>query len=336
MNQTLGAFTIRVLVAIGLGAFAFLLWRVIDVVVLTFGGVVLAVLLRTFTDAVVRWTGLRDSFALTLVVLVLLLLAALLVLLMQARLATQLQQLTRTLPAALEQARDLLNRSPAGQTLVNVMHSMATSSGSSAMLARFAGGAFNALTNMILIPFIGIFLAANPSLYARGLIRLAPPAAREDVSRALDAAARALTHWLLGVLASMACIAVATGLGLWAVGVPLALTLALVAGALEFIPFIGPILSAVPAVLVALTVGPLKALEVVALYIAIQQLEGYLLVPVLQKRAVALPPALAIIAVVVFGLVFGLLGVVFATPLMVAAMVLVQELYVKPLDEAEH
>jgi predicted PurR-regulated permease PerM len=133
----------------------------------------------------------------------------------------------------------------------------------------------------------------------------------------------------------MGIVAAATFAGLWLLDVPYALSLAFVAGVLEFVPFLGPILAAVPAIVVAFTIGPDSAMAVALLYLGIQQVEGNLLMPLIQRWAVALPPALGILAVVVFGLLFGTLGVLFATPLMVVVVVLMRKLYVeRALGEA--
>jgi predicted PurR-regulated permease PerM len=127
----------------------------------------------------------------------------------------------------------------------------------------------------------------------------------------------------------MVIVGLITGVGLWLLEIPLALSLGLIAGLLEFVPFVGPILSAIPAILVAFTQDGMAPLYVVLLYLAVQQIEGNALMPLIQRWAVSLPPALGLIGVVVFGLLFGVLGVLFATPLMVVVMVLTQKLYVE-------
>ena len=130
----------------------------------------------------------------------------------------------------------------------------------------------------------------------------------------------------------MLCVGAITGIGLWLLGVPLALSLALLAGLLEFIPYVGPIASAVPAILVGFALRPALALEVAALYLLVHLIEGYILVPLIQKKAVALPPALGITAVVMFGVLFGPLGIMLAHPLMVTVMVLIRKLYVERIS----
>jgi len=162
-----------------------------------------------------------------------------------------------------------------------------------------------------------------------------PVAGRKRALLALDASGEALRKWLMGQLAAMVAVGCLTFAGLSLLGVPLAFALALIATLLEFIPFIGPILSGVPAVLVAFTVGPNEALYVVLLYLAIHQIEGNVIMPIVQKWAVKLAPALGIVSIVMFGLLFGLPGILFAVPLMVVVIALVKTLYVDGALEHE-
>lgn len=127
----------------------------------------------------------------------------------------------------------------------------------------------------------------------------------------------------------MIVVGLMTWLGLWLIGIPSALTLGLLAALLEFIPFIGPIISAVPAILLAFAEGPDKAFYTLLLFILVQQIEGNLLEPMVQQRAVDLPPALLLFALVAGGLVFGGAGIVLAAPLTVVLYVMVKRLYVQ-------
>lgn len=126
----------------------------------------------------------------------------------------------------------------------------------------------------------------------------------------------------------------ATAIGLAILGMPLALSLGVIAGVLAFIPFFGPIASGILAVVLAFTQGPTHALYVAGLMILIQQVEGNVLMPLVQRWAVSLPPVLGILAGVIFGVLFGLVGVLFATPLIVVVMVLVQTLYIEAFLES--
>jgi predicted PurR-regulated permease PerM len=140
---------------------------------------------------------------------------------------------------------------------------------------------------------------------------------------------RAASRWLLGQLLAMMFVFVLTGLGLRAIGVRAALALALLAGLAEFVPIIGPVVSAIPALLIALAEGWQTALWTLLLYLAIQQVESNLITPLVQHRVVSLPPAVALFALVAFGLLFGSLGVLFATPLAVVIFVGVKKLWVR-------
>ena len=151
----------------------------------------------------------------------------------------------------------------------------------------------------------------------------------QRVTEVLDATALTLQRWLLGQGVSMLSVGVMVALGLWLAGVPMVLLLGVIAGMLEFIPFIGPIMGAIPGVLIALTQDWRTALYAVIVYVIVQQVENHVLIPLIQKKAVEVPPALVILAVVALGLLFGVLGALVATPLMAVIMVWVKMLYVQ-------
>lgn len=304
---------------------AILIWRLMDVVLLVFGGIILAVALVSLSRLVRRHIPLehRASLALVFCLLVIAILAA--GALTGARLAEQFGQLAETLGTTWAHIR---HERPLGAALVTDPRSVPVQSVSH-VVALAATGLAGIVTGGLLIVFVGLFLAADPPLYRNGLLRLVPRSAQERTLRVLDALGVGLGNWLLGVLVSMLCVGTFTALGLWALRIPLALSLGLLAGLLEFIPYVGPIVSAVPAILVAFSVGPWQALEVAGLFLVVHGLEAYVLVPMIQRWAVALPPALGIVAVITFGLLFGPIGVILAHPLMVCAMILVRELYLE-------
>ncbi len=322
-------FTSRALIVVGILALTAVAWRVAEVFVLIFGGIILAVVLRSVMGLISRFTPVRGRWALLAAIVGLIVLVGLLGLLIGSRVTAQVGQLTQTLPRAWARLRLSIQGTTLGRELMSGLRSQTSISSWIGQLRNVLTVTFGALVDAGVIVFTGLYFAANPSLYRRGLLRLVPAAAREHVERAMDRTVGALGHWLRGVLLAMLSIGVVWGLGLWVIGIPLALALGILAGVLEFIPYIGPIISAIPAVLVAFTVSPTKALEVLALYVAVHLFEGELLVPLIQRWAVALPPAVGIVAVVVFGWLFGMLGIVFATPLTVAIIALVDALYVQ-------
>ena len=145
-----------------------------------------------------------------------------------------------------------------------------------------------------------------------------------------------LRRWLVGRAVLMVVNGVMTAAGLWLLGIPLALTLGTIAGLLNFVPNIGPIIAGVPAVLIAWTMGPMPALYVLVLYIVLQSLDGYVLTPLIQQRTVSLAPALTIAAQLLFGVLAGTMGLLLATPMTAAALVLINKLYLEDVlgDEA--
>jgi predicted PurR-regulated permease PerM len=188
--------------------------------------------------------------------------------------------------------------------------------------------------DLLIVLFGGVNLAVNPRLYRDGVVMLLPGFAREKTARAFDAAGKALKLWLLGQLFAMVVTGVLTGLALWLIGLPAAAGLGLIAGVLEFIPLVGPFLGAVPGLLTAASIDASALVWTIVAFLAIQQIESNVIQPIITRKAVEIPPALLLFAVIASGAVFGFLGVILAVPLTVVIYVLVKALYVREvLDE---
>jgi predicted PurR-regulated permease PerM len=328
-----GLFIRRTLIVIGLIALALLLWSLRDVLVLVFGAVVVATLFRALAAELQR-LHLGYRLALSLSVLSVLGVIALGIWMFGAQLTSQTQSLGRAVPQALEAIQSRL----AGIGLpidLSQMRPQGIGSSLAANAGKFVMSLTGALTDILLLLVGGIFVAASPTFYKTGLIKLVPPGKRELTETALQDTGTALQLWLKGQLVAMLLIGVLTWLGLWLIGVPSALALGLIAGLLEFIPFVGPILSAIPAVLLAFTISPDLALWTVLLYVGIQHVEGYAIQPLIQSWAVDVPGAVLLFALLAAGGLFGPMGVIFAAPMTVVVYVLVKRLYVQEaLDTA--
>lgn len=328
VRPTLSEHARRVVITLAIVGVAVLIWRILSVLVLIFAGGILAIVLTSLSSLVERATPLKGRWAFLTSTFALLIFLVGFATLLGWRIADQMGDLTQSVSNAWDQLRVALQQNAVGSALVKgLTQSSAGAASPVAGLTHAATGTVGALTDCVLILFIGLFLAADPSLYSRGLMSLVPRSRQNTVREVLEAVILALRKWLVGVLVAMLCVGLITGVGLWLLGIPLALSLGFLAGLLEFISYVGPIASAVPAILVGFALHPMIALEVAALYLAVHFIEGYILVPLIQKRAVALPPALGVTAVVIFGVLFGPLGIVLAHPLMVTALVLVRKLY---------
>jgi predicted PurR-regulated permease PerM len=309
------------------------LWFLRDVVLLGFAGLLLALLLRTPADWLVHRTRLPEGVAVGLVTLAVLGLLAGLFLWRGPAIGDQVRELREQIPAAVEQLDNRLRAHDWGRFLRDNLPEPAEllpdTQGAVARATGVLSGTFTFLTNTVLILFLGLVLALAPSTYVRGAVRLVPPRRRERARDVLHQLAHTLRWWLVGRLISMAVIGVLTGVGLALLDAPLAVVLALIAALLSFIPNIGPVLSALPAVLLGLAERPRLALSVAGLYVGVQFVESYILSPIVDRKTIYLPPALTVLAQLSMAVVAGLLGVALATPLLAVVVVLVRTLYIE-------
>jgi predicted PurR-regulated permease PerM len=323
----------RSLPLIALGAavviFVVLTWYLIDVVLLAFAGLLLAILLRTPTSWIARHTRIGETGALVIVVFLVLALLGGIGWMFGHVLTQQFTTLAERLPTIVANFRDRLAEY---NWLIGEVKPSDWFSGKSSTLGRGISAVvatFGALGNLVIVLFTGLFFALQPRHYIHGMLELVPLAQRPRATEVTDAIGVTLRRWVVSQVILMVTIGVMVGLGLWLLGVPFAFALALIAGLLEFIPYVGPILSAVPALLVALAETPELALYVLMLYIGVQSIEGYVLQPLIQERAVYLPPAVLLLAQLVLGILVGALGVMLATPMTAAVFVMIRMLYVQ-------
>jgi predicted PurR-regulated permease PerM len=315
------------------GAALYLVVVGVDVLLLAFAGLLFALFLRGLATRASRLTGLAPTTALGVVVALLVGLVAIGGWLVAPAVVEQTGQLLQQLPQAVAGLRDQMEASswartllpyiPSTEQLLSVERPLRAGSTVLATLGWAAGGA----ASVALVVFIGVYVAAAPRPYRRGFLYLVPERRQRRAERVLDALGHTLQRWLVGKVVGMLLIGSLTGIGLSVLQVPLALALGVFAGLLNFIPYIGPLMSFVPAALLATMQGADTLPWVVGLYLVIQGLESYVVTPLIQQQAVALPPALLISAQVLLGVAVGWLGLLLATPLTAGVVVLVRELY---------
>jgi predicted PurR-regulated permease PerM len=324
------AFLRRVLIALAIGAVALLLWQLAGLWLLVFASCLLAILFRAMAEPLSRLTRLPPRAALGVVVLGLLLLLGAASWMFGAQISAQFRLLGEVVPQAWQDLERRLGETMFGDALRESLSGLAPEA---SMVMAGVGTALSSIGNAIagaLLVFVGgIYLAAQPRLYRTGILKLIPAARRALAEQSLAETGRALRLWLLGQLLAMAIVGVVTSVGLALIGLPSALALGVLAGLSDFVPVVGPIVAAIPALLIAFSQGDDTALWTLALYVGVQQLEGNVLMPLIQQRVVSLPPALTMFAIFAAGALFGVAGVLLAAPLTVAAYVLVKRLYVR-------
>lgn len=331
--------TLFVLALIGLTA---LVLKLTSVLLLLFGSVLIAVLLRAIADPLRDRFRVPDKLALLIALLVVLGVLGLAVYLFQREVAAQAEKLPSTLPELWEMLKTRILDLPFGPQIVERLEALRegglgggqgveAAKDAAAAARSFFGSLLNGLTDVFLVLIGGAYLAISPKTYRDGLVMLLPRDRREPVRDALSACGRALKRWLRGTLLGMAIVGVMIGGGLALIGIPQALLLGILAGLGEFVPLLGPTVAMIPALLLAVGQGPDAVLWTLAIYVGMQQIQSNLIVPVIQRRMVQLPPLITVFSLAAAAVLFGPVGVFFAVPLAVVVFVLIKALYLREI-----
>lgn len=315
-------------------ALAIWIWHTaIYVCLLAVCAILFAIVLNGASCFIARHTPLSRQWALGTVSLILLLLLALTMWMAVPPLARQFQELQQSVPRSFEQLQERVSEHTWGKRALKAANqAQGLLPGQETLVQRIAGvfsSTIGAAGGLLLIVFLGFCLAIEPGMYTEGLLRLFPPRFRPRGREVLAEVGETLAHWILARLASMTIVAVLACIAFWLLGIPLAFILALFVGLLDFIPNIGPFLAAIPAVLLSFLISPMEAVYVAIALFVIQLLEAYIITPIIERKAVHLPPALTATVQIILGLSAGILGLALAAPLTATAMVVVNELYVK-------
>lgn len=331
------SFPQRVLVTVGIVAVSLIMLYLIvvlsRVLLVVFAGILMAVGLGGGADILRRRTPLGRPGGLAIVIILVVLALFFLSGAIGAPLTGQINDLLTQLPDAVEILRKrLAEQEWLGRSFTEpgMMQDLMPSpqevmGGVTSAFSQTLG----AVANGFVILFIAIYGAADPGSYVSGVVHLTPKRNRSRTREVIDALAHALRWWLVGRLTMMSVVGVLTTLGLWISGIPNPLALGLLAALLSFVPYVGPILSFFPAVLAALTVSLTKVLYVVIVFGLVQTLESYVATPLVQQRAVSMPPVILITAQIAMGVIAGAIGVLLAAPLAIVVIVLLQMLYVE-------
>jgi len=311
-----------------------LAWWHGPILILGFGSIVLAVALHGISHWVGEKLGMGHRVAVGLTLTIGLAAVVLGGVWLGKSGAEQYREVMKQLPAAEEDVADYFRSQSWSAGLVDSVPSpsklarKALDNSSTSMMGLINGTAA-ALTAPLIAAVLAIYLVWQKDLYVRGTVRLFPPSRRERAREIMARIGRRLRSWLVGRSLSMLAVGLLTFVAMKLLGIPMALALGLLAAVLAFVPYIGPIASVIPALLLGFTQSPQTALYVGLAYLAVQQIEGNLITPVIQQREAAVPPVLLLIGQALAGSLFGLPGIIFSTPALVVAMVLIESVYLE-------
>jgi predicted PurR-regulated permease PerM len=343
-DQTFSPFTRRVWVAVGITVsvivLLLVLWQLAQVLLVVFAGILLAVFLRGLTRPLADKTGLPEGLALLIVIATIVLVLTGAGFLLAPGISDQMSDLAETLPAAFESMVEWLAGTTWGAWMLDRTPSMEELAEQEGLMSNFFGffsTALGAIANVLFIIVIAVYLAANPSIYWKGIVLLVPVKRRERTKEVVLTVGHKLWYWLTGQFVMMVAVGILTTVGLLIAGVPLPFALGLLAGLFEFVPIVGPIAASIPGILIALAYDPVVGLYAFGVYLAVQQIESNVLGPMVMKKVVSLPPALTLSATVIATVLFGLPGLLLATPLALVVIILVRMVYVNDVlgDDVE-
>lgn len=314
-----------------------MIWQVLNILLLLFAGVVLGICLHTVRQFLCRLLHLPRWAGIILVILTSISTLALFLIVVTPTLVDQLKTLGVTVQKGWNELNHYLASTGWGSGVVESLESMTgeasltwlSEQGVWGGLSTLFSTTFGALGSVLIVFLTAIYILVEPDLYFRGAVKLFPLDRRDRVREVAERVAHVLRWWMVGQLCSMTVLGILMTIGLWLLGVPLALAIGLFTALMTFIPNLGPIIAAIPALLMALTVSPSTALYTLFLVVGIQNLEGALITPMIHRRIIALPPLLIIGVQFLLGSFAGFTGVLVAMPMVATFMVLVQELYIK-------
>lgn len=333
-NWSDGALFRRTLVVAAAVGTAIILWKLTDLILLLAASALVAFIFFKITLFLER--RLKLPFALALLLAVVLPLVFLMVAfgIFGTMMATQFMILGEQLPKAWADLQQWLHTTELGREILQRSGAfMPEGARVIAFAQSFIGGIGTAITALVVIIVAGVYLAAQPRLYGMGVLRLLPPAKRQRALQISRTVAESLSAWLKAQGLSMLFIGIFTGISLSIVGIPAAPALGVIAGICEFVPYLGTIMVAIPAIILGFAQGTDTGIWTVIALVVVQQVQGNVVTPLIQSRVAELPPALTIFSLFAFGIIMGPMGVILATPLTMVAVSLTRELVRYPADK---
>jgi predicted PurR-regulated permease PerM len=317
----------RTLIVVAVAVTPVVIWYLSGVILMAFGAIILAMVVRLGAQPFMRWLALPEALALAISGLLILIVVGGTGYLFGSRISGEFQDVAQRAASAGAYIQSFLQGSPFGNFLLSRLGGPDVSV--TGIVSGFLTISTRFLEALVIVVISAAYLAAQPRLYRDGLVWLFPPRAHARAAEIIDGIGEALRLWLLGQLIEMILIGALSTFAVWMIGVPSSLALGLIAGVGEFIPYLGPLLAAIPALLVAITKSPEATLWTAIAYLAIHQIEGSLVAPLVQRRMVLIPPAVMLLGIVSITYLFGSVAIIFAAPIVVVIFAAVSLLYVR-------
>ncbi|HEY5128906.1 MAG TPA: AI-2E family transporter [Bradyrhizobium sp.] len=349
-NDLAWAISVGGIGAVGFAALLLFIWYFAATLFLIFAGMLLGVALNALTTMLGRVARLPHSLRLTIVCLLLASLLSGVVLLGGATIAEQATALSDTIKSQLAGVKAFLEKNGIDTSYFDIGSPSATSASSSTpatpdaatthnrpsagALASSGGailsqtfklllGTVSAVGNFFIVLFLGLTFAAQPGVYRKGLLFIAPARHRARVTVIVDRIGETLERWLIAQIITMFAVFVVTWIGLMIIGIQSSFILGIQAGLLTFIPTVGALIAGLIVVLASLASGWVAAASAFVLFLGVHTLESYILTPLLQRQALEIPPATLFAFQILLGVVFGIWGLALALPLMAIVKVMI-------------
>ncbi len=307
------------------------------ILLLILGGVLIALIFNGISNRIKKLIPkLKKSIITSIVITISFISISLLLYVLYPRVAEQILDLKVELPEAINQVKEKVKSNEVLSFIADTINQTTKNEDFTKNIKFFFNSIFGFFGDFYIIIILGLFFSMEPSVYVKGITVLFPLEKRSAVSKHINKIGTILQRWLVGKILSMLIVGIFTGIGLYLLKIPLALSLAIIATLSAFIPNIGPIIALIPALLIAFVKGEEYVLYVFVLYTGIQILESNIITPLIQREAISFPMALILIAQIVLGIFTGYLGLILATPVMAILLFLIKEIYIKGyLEEKE-
>lgn len=319
----------RVILIILIGALTVALYRIGTLLILAFGSILGAITIHAIADRLHRHLRVPRRHAIGLAMLAALAVTGFLIWLLTVQFGAQINALIVETPQLLSRLAAWMSQSSVGAKIVEAVQTGYASAQATQDLGLIARGSADLVLNVILLIVGAMFFAIEPRRYRDGLLLLAPKDKRDAIRDALDDLGRNLRLWLRAQIVLMLLMGTSIGIGLWLAGVPSAAALGLLAGISEFIPYIGPTVAMLPALGIAANAGSGPLIGAIATYAIVRIAQDMIVTPIIQDKVIAVPPAITLFAIVAIGMIFGLAGLVFAAPMLIAIFALTRTLYLR-------